>query len=420
MTRPAPPPPRRSPRSPRSPRSVVRRLLLSAALLVPSLLLGSAPPSGAMQPEPPQPSAAVTAFAAAGCASSDFTETVLCWGDAAARGKRSIVVTVSAPQFLRENGGLDAVADAVPELRDRLVVIVPDGVRTGSGGTLLLALASHRIVGAHSTISPLTASEHERLNDLAGCPPDGFCEAVRNRARSGADLVERRLAQDARTSLFTAGPDRATAPQDPGDNGDNGDDGAGGNADSGGAPPADLADDPSGDALAVLFVVGAVLVCLVATLGLMVRRTGAPAESPPRAAPTGTSTKATTAATTASASASTPSPAPNEHRRPVTVPETPAAPRPTAPQPPAPLPTAPQPTAAPQKPPAPTTPHHSATVRTALRPQGYVDVDGLLFRAGWGGPGEPPPPGSPVYVVRHSTGELAVHDHRTAEDDPHA
>ncbi|MFJ1735292.1 hypothetical protein [Streptomyces sp. NPDC088254] len=445
-------PPRRSRPAPRRGRArfVVRRLLLCAALLVPSLLLGLATRSGAMQPEPPPPSVTATTRAATGCAHTDFTRSMRCWGNAAAGGERSIVVTVSAPQSLGGEPGLDAVADAVEKLRDKLVVIVPDGVGTGSGGTLLLALASHRIVGEHSSISPLSVSEHRRLTELNGCPPDRFCDTVRSVTRSGGDLVRRGLAQDARTSLFTAGPARSTAPAD---SGANPADGGG----AGGVPPTDVEaqDDASGDSFAVLLVIGAVLLCLVTTLGLMVRRTGGateaahrrrsptpsasrreptsrrrqftarpgrtarPPETPPGREPTARAPE-----TSARAQRSAPRPEsahPAPHRLPTTVPDTPtaAAGRPTAQQPrvqramtpqavtprSAELPTMPGPTAA----------YRSGVVRTVLRPQGYVDVDGLLYRAGWGGPGEPPPPGRPVRVVRDGADGLTAHP--AAHDD---
>ncbi|MFJ6083875.1 hypothetical protein ACIQI8_20980 [Streptomyces sp. NPDC092369] len=45
-------------------------------------------------------------------------------------------------------------------------------------------------------------------------------------------------------------------------------------------------------------------------------------------------------------------------------------------------------------------PARSAVVRTDLHPQGYVEVDGVLYRAVWAEPGQPPPaPGSPVDVT---------------------
>ncbi|MEU0675797.1 hypothetical protein ABZ330_23470 [Streptomyces sp. NPDC006172] len=426
-------PPRRSRPAPRrrSPRDVVRRLLLCAALLVPSLVLGPAAPSGAMQPEPPPPSVTATTRAAAGCAHTDFTRSMLCWGNAAAGGRRSIVVTVSEPQSLGGEPGLDAVADAVPKLRDKLVVIVPDGVRTGSGGTLLLALASHRIVGEHSSVSPLSDSEHRRLTELNGCPPDGFCDTVRTRTRSGGDLVRRGLAQDARTSVFTAGPARSTAPADSG----------AGRADgggTGGAPPADVVaqDDGTGDSFAVLLVVGAVLLCLVTTLGLMVRRTGGPVEAAHRRRSSASPRREPTARPERSAprpeSTLVREPVPRRpgasRRRHATVPDTPttALDRPTAQQPPAQRhmtaqlaktqPAEPPPAELPTVPGA-TAPYRSGVVRTVLRPQGYVDVDGLLYRAGWGGPGEPPPPGRPVRVVRDGSGGLTAHAPAAPEDD---
>ncbi|MEU6378336.1 hypothetical protein [Streptomyces sp. NPDC046909] len=48
----------------------------------------------------------------------------------------------------------------------------------------------------------------------------------------------------------------------------------------------------------------------------------------------------------------------------------------------------------------PTGPTHPAVVRTDLHPQGYVEVDRVLYRAVWADPGQaPPPPGSRVDVT---------------------
>ncbi|WP_328497254.1 hypothetical protein OHS59_34480 [Streptomyces sp. NBC_00414] len=45
-------------------------------------------------------------------------------------------------------------------------------------------------------------------------------------------------------------------------------------------------------------------------------------------------------------------------------------------------------------------PHRTATVRTELRPQGYVELDHCLHRAEWTDSGTPPPaPGAPVDVT---------------------
>jgi hypothetical protein len=52
-----------------------------------------------------------------------------------------------------------------------------------------------------------------------------------------------------------------------------------------------------------------------------------------------------------------------------------------------------------------------ATVRTVLHPQGYVEIDGSLYRAEWAGPhGSPPPvPGEPVEVVESDAGVLLAY-----------
>ncbi|MER5884510.1 hypothetical protein ABT160_11835 [Streptomyces sp. NPDC001941] len=73
----------------------------------------------------------------------------------------------------------------------------------------------------------------------------------------------------------------------------------------------------------------------------------------------------------------------------------PGGPVPAARRAPAPAP----PAARPPSGAAPRGPTRTAVVRTALRPQGYVELDHSLYRAVWTAPGAPPPdPGEPVEV----------------------
>ncbi|MFI7498165.1 hypothetical protein ACIBVL_06535 [Streptomyces sp. NPDC049687] len=372
-------------------RTLVHRVLLGTTLLGSALTLVAAIPSGPQRPDPPVPGIPASTRTAAGqCPQGDFTSSVLCWGEAVGRGRNSVIVTISAPQSLPEKDGLAAVSAAVPKLRDKLIVIVPDGVRTGSGGTFLLALASQRIVGQHSSVSPLTDDTHRQLRDLAGCPPDGFCDAVHGRPRSGYDLVEAGLAQDGNTSLFTAGPAEVTTGPSAGQGSDDKTSGA-------------LGSEDSSDNLTLLLFVCAVLVCLLTALVVLVRRTNRTA-GPAQPATAATSAEART------------EPPPGPRHTAATRPSAQQAPPATradpghaAPGEPDGHTTAASPAATRQRPADRRShPHLSATVRTVLRPQGYVDINGLLYRASWGGRGEPPAPGQQVEVVQGRTGELTV------------
>ncbi|WP_217554400.1 hypothetical protein [Streptomyces sp. GbtcB6] len=420
-------------RRPRAERTaVIGRNLAGVALLGSVLALVAALPAGAARPEPPVPTASPpvpasstplstttsTGSAAGSCPDTDFTTAVLCWGRTPADARDSVIVTVSAPQELNENDDSRPVSDALGRLRGRLTVIVPDGVRTGSGGTLLLALATHRVVGRHSVASPLTERGRRQLLNLGGCPADGFCDYARTQ-RSAGDLVRRGLAQDSRTSLFTVG----SAARDGGAGGTDGGTGDDG-SETGGA---------SGDA-AFLLVVLAVLLCLVTALGLLIGRTRRPRGPFPATAGAATATRHGGTVTPESAGgvqgaarASGPGHPPRSapggdggEAPPYAGSAHAAAPDPRRRTPGGKRLSGGKGEQAPTSEPAPrqrSADGHArrqdllpGTVRTALRPQGYVAVNGLLYRATWSGDGEPPEPGQQVDLRQESTGELTVLD----------
>ncbi|MER5506786.1 hypothetical protein ABT052_15845 [Streptomyces sp. NPDC002766] len=391
---------------------MIGRTLVGVALLGSVLMLVAALPADAERPEPPPPATtrpvtqdSTTRSVAGHCPTTDFDAAVRCWG-ATASGDHMAVVTVTAPQELKQDTDPRSMSEAMQRLRGKLIVIVPDAVRTGSGGTLLLALAADRIVGPHTQVSRLTLRDGQQLEDLGGCPRNGFCDVVRTHQRSGNDLVRRGLAQDARTSLFTAGPGMAGATED----------GSGG-AESG----------VSGD-VAFLLVILAVLLSLVTALGLLVGRTRRPRRlSVPEPSATGPAVTATGSVEGPFGGGARRSGRPDrrdraDHRG------HPAAPHastvPVAAMAPNPGRKSGEERGAPPRRGRDSAARQrsvggrdrgeglvQATVRTVLRPQGYVAIDGLLYRARWGGAGEPPEPGRPVEVRRESTGELTVLGH---------
>ncbi|MGW2830435.1 hypothetical protein [Streptomyces sp. NPDC001286] len=405
--------PRRAHRPESGRRAAIGRTLVSVALLGSVLTIIAALPAGAERPEPPPTATSrpatqdnTTRSAAGRCPTTDFGAAVRCWGDAAS-GDHMAVVTVTAPQEFNQDAGSRSLSEAVRRLRGKLIVIVPDGVRTGSGGTLLLALAAYRIVGPNTLVSPLTERDGQQLADQGGCPQNGFCDAVRTHRRSGDDLVRRGLAQGSRTSLFTAGPGMAGA-----------------TADSGGGTEPGV----SGD-VAFLLVVLAVLLCLVTALALLVGRTRRPRRpSTPAMAAAGSAAAATGSAEGAVGGVPRQSGDSPERRdradhhghragsRPSTIPVAAMAADPgrqSSEESPAPSGRVREPAARQRSTGSRDRGEGllSATVRTVLRPQGYVAINGLLYRARWGGAGEPPEPGRPVEVRRESTGELTVLGH---------
>jgi hypothetical protein len=333
---------------------------VSGALVALLLLLVTAPLSfgGTPSPGPPPGSAPATA----GCpAAGSFADTSLCWARAAAAGGgRPTVVTLTGPQQLAADDDVTALKDHVPTLRQWLTVVVPAKTETGSGGTVLLALAAHRVVAPDSVITRLTDAQRTRLTEIGGCATGSFCHALTGPGITrGSDLIADGSAQDANSSFFTAGPPSHPATSAP--------------------PAASTSSPPSGQSgggsgwqwLAVPAAV--VLAALVITLTLLIRGSGSSSEAPSR------------------------------RRGPV-----PGKPRG---QPPAESPAmAPADVEAPPEPVG-----MRAVVRTVLRPQGYVEVHGLLYRARWAGAEPPPGVGEPVTVVDQGTGVLTARPARRTD-----
>lgn len=223
---------------------------------------------------------------------------------------------------------------------DRLVVEVPPGKRTGKGGTALLLLADDRLVARNAQVDRLPEDTVEALRNAGACAPerDNLCEMVTGTGKplSGDELIKK-----GRLVLDRAENRYFIADQD---------------------------GRPSWLVLSMSILLGLLLIALL----VMIRRSRAPGAPRPALAAVG-------------ADAVPSGPRPSAHER------------------------ADDSTTHLRATPARSHgrevggrsgPARTAVVRTELRPQGYVEMDRILYRAVWAEHGRPPPaPGSPVDVT---------------------
>ncbi|MFI2073409.1 hypothetical protein [Streptomyces triculaminicus] len=277
-----------------------------------------------------------------------------CWAKALQAGK-SVMVRLEGPvdpSGISKDGKPPSDDDlkTFKEARDRggkLIVWVTGQARTGAGGTLLLVLAADtdRFVGPDAELTRLDDTTHTLLERFGACDP--LCKKNRESKEGvqGRQLIEAKLARaidsDITIGTKNGGGDRA--------------DGPGVSAPAASGPGGTKKADDTDDSRWLLTVTGGGLLALLAILGVLIVRsgkrwepaTGLPGTGPPR-----------------------PSPAP----RPEIPPGRPAM-------------------AARRRKPVsvPSGPPRSATVRTGLHPQGYVELGRCLYRATWADPREPTP-----------------------------
>ncbi|MEX2980781.1 hypothetical protein [Streptomyces sp. C36] len=241
------------------------------------------------------------------------------------------------------------------EARDRggkLIVWAAGRVRTGAGGTLLLVLAADtdRFVAPDTELTRLDDETHALLERFGACDP--LCKKNRESKEGvkGQQLIEAKLARaiDSDITLGTknGGGDRGEGP--------------GVSAPAASGPGGTKKADDTDDSRWLLTVTGGGLLALLAILGVLIVRSGKRWEP------------ATGLSATGPPAIGPPRPSP--------------APRPDAP------PGRPAMAARRRKPVAvPSGPPRSATVRTGLHPQGYVELGRCLYRAAWADPREPAP-----------------------------
>ncbi|MFF4727273.1 hypothetical protein ACFY3M_18355 [Streptomyces mirabilis] len=247
--------------------------------------------------------------------------------------------------------------------RAHLVVEVPAKQHTGPGGTVLLLLAGVRWVEPSAYIDQLSPEAVNDLKNVNACDfknRDDVCARLADHALRGSDLIKADPRSDRSQHAYSV-----AAPADPATS-----------TPSRVQNSSDQAKDTKSNGplfdkkTTGLTALCALLVLLLATFLVLVRRSS---RSPATAAPHLT--------------------------EPVAAPTAPA-PQPRAPD---------EPTTRLRAAPAPRNgreagdgkePARTAVVRTELHPQGYVELDHVLYRAVWADPGRPPPaPGGLVDVT---------------------
>ncbi|MER5395064.1 hypothetical protein [Streptomyces sp. NPDC002599] len=363
----------------------------------------------------------LAAFAPAVPAAADepcggtFDRHLGCWADWIGEG----TVRVTLDRTLPFDGAADRREPFERTLSAhsaRLLVEVPSRVHTGQGGTALLVLADRkgRLVADDAVIDPLKPGTVAELAAHGACHPkeagDLCARLGKGDSLTGADLVRLGLAGDlSRTdtvsgsgagSSATSTGETAAGKQEQGQGQDQNQEqeqatGNGGNTgpDPGTAP--DPGDNAGWDtATAVLTVLCAVLVLLLGLLLFLIRRSA-------RSVAVGTLSRRSLAAQGVGAVPAAATPRPRTRPRARMPDEATTRTRARMPD---------EATTRLRATPAPRShgrhvgnvpgPARPAVVRTELHPQGYVEVEHVLYRAVWAEPGRPPPaPGGLVDVT---------------------
>ncbi|WRZ90925.1 hypothetical protein OHB54_18705 [Streptomyces sp. NBC_01007] len=357
--------------------------------------------------------------AAAESCGATFGEHLRCWSHSIGEG----TVHVTLDQPLPFDGSAEShkgFEKALLGQRARLVVEVPRRAHTGQGGTALLVLADPkaRLVAKDATIDALSQQALDELAAREACDPDKAsdpCARLRpGHSLRGGDLVELGLAVDLSQHTYgvdgTLGAPSATSNPTETDSGKasqgqghgqsqgqghgqnqnqgQGTGNVGNSGDSGNPGPASDAGTDTGagsgwdTATQVLAVLCAVLVLLLGLLLFLIRRSA-------RGVAVGTLSRRSLAAPGVGAVPAAMAPRPRTRPRTHVPDEATTRLRAT--------PSPPHRGRSVGNVPGPARP---AVVRTELHPQGYVEIDHVLYRAVWAEPGRPPPaPGGPVDVT---------------------
>jgi len=323
----------------------------------------------------------------------DFAARLECWSGLIREGTVEITLNDTVP-FDSQHVDKD-VARKIYDNRGRLVVRVPEGKPTGEGGTALLVLATGRLVDRGAQITRLHALALGWLKQLHVCdrkPDKPLCDQVadappKTEPLRGDELIGENHAADLATHLYVVSSGVPQGGPTAGKTNDKNGDGATGATTGGKDLKNDGGNSNSIDATTWIIIgMSAVLLALLAAFVAAVRRSSrAPAARSARpvraaalAAP-GVGALPAAHARGADAPGADPRAADESTTRLRVAPTAPRYGRQVG---------------------ARTGPARTATVRTALHPQGYVELDRILYRAVWAEPGRPPPvPGGLVDVT---------------------
>jgi hypothetical protein len=254
-----------------------------------------------------------------------------------------------------------------------LVVSVPAKRATGPGGTVLMILAKNRLVAKDSLISKLNATTAQQLKNAGVCD-DELCDWATTGDVQGQRLLDEGLAKRIDTYDVSTGTQKTTTAT-----------GSTANAHNTHSTKAAEPDQNSGGGGSLWLITGgAAAVLLLAVVAVAARRAavlrtaGGPRPQVGRPRPEAGNPRTETGRQGSSSTPALPAgpgrrgargPHRSRHRA---------------------------------VPPGPT---RTGTVRTDLRPQGYVEIDRCLYRAAWADSDVPPPePGGSV-VIAQGTGE---------------
>ncbi|MET9848274.1 hypothetical protein [Streptomyces ossamyceticus] len=354
--------------------------------------------------------------AAADSCGDSFGEQVTCRAPAISEG--AVVIRLDGPlpygalnddqhqklKKLYQGGGPTQEEDPNP-----LVVQVPKGESTGEGGTALLLVADSRLVDPSATINSLRQEQLSELTNAGVCEKQQkLCEFVKD-DHKGSDLIAQNLAVDYSTHVVAINPVETDTTKTPGSSSSNDKNNKGdqGNGDQGGKGDTPQAGgggtEAAGDSTswAALWM-GLLLVLLLLAFAVVIRRSRGPvavgrrtaagrlAAMPPgggaRRRERGEPRPADGRSPTHGAARGDDGRAPTQAARDDDESTTRLRVAPTARH-------GRQVSARPAH-------TRTAVVRTELHPQGYVELDRVLYRAVWAEAGRPPPaPGGLVDVA---------------------
>lgn len=323
-------------------------------------------------------SAGTTTAAAASC-ETNFEARLNCWFRWIGEGTFVVTLNDTLPFDGDQQARRSVERKVVTTSRSHLIVEVPANHYTGPGGTALLLLAGVRWVEPSAHIDKLSPEAVKDLKAVNACDFNNhadLCARLADHPLRGSDLIKAGSSSDRSQHAYsveapsdppTSTPATTQTPTEQ----------------TGTKKPADPLFGKKTTALAGLC---ALLVLLLTAFLVLVRRSSSqgPATAAHLAAPTAQAAQPrapdeqTTRLRTAPATATAPAPAPTPAPTPASAPA-PRHGREVGGRP---------------------GPAQTAVVRTELHPQGYVELDHVLYRAVWADPGRPPPgPGSLVDVT---------------------
>ncbi|WP_055714246.1 hypothetical protein, partial [Streptomyces torulosus] len=217
--------------------------------------------------------------AAADSCGDSFGEKVTCGSAVISKG--AVVITLDRPLEYRKLS--EAQRASLENLRkdtNPLVVQVPKGMSTGEGGTALLLMADGRLVDPDATIDPLGPDALTVLTDAGVCENKELCDSV-NSGPTGKQFIDKGFAADYSTHVLAIDSvDTDPTTKSPGssnsdDKNSKGGQGKGGKGDTAQAGGGDTEAAGDSTSWAALWM-GLLLVLLLLAFAVVIRRSRGP------------------------------------------------------------------------------------------------------------------------------------------------